>query len=159
MVGAKGLCGCITELMPAAKKGTPPEACKQAALLSAVYIELAGDHLGSCMPAAVFPLCLQNTLRSVHAWQQRQQAAQAEGPTPFVAGLLLWLFPLAALYASGGMVPYTTETPTPAFSHTLPPCSHMLMLSSPPHTPLCKWTGMPAQTRLGLALAIAMKSC
>ena len=43
-----------------------------------------------------------------------------------MAGLLLWLFPLAALYASGGMVPYTTETPTPAFSHTLPPCSHMV---------------------------------
>ncbi len=32
------------------------------------------------------------------------------------------LVPVAALYASGGMLPYTTLTFTPAFSHTLPPC-------------------------------------
>lgn len=38
--------------------------------------------------------------------------------------------PVAALYASGGMLPYTTETFTPAFSYTLPPCS-MSALSTP----------------------------
>ena len=54
--------------------------------------------------------------------------------TPLVVGLLLWLFPLAALYASGGMVPYTTDTPTPAFSHTFPPC--MKSNHSAPCTPL-----------------------
>ena len=40
-------------------------------------------------------------------------------PLPFVFTRLV---PVAARYASGGIVPYTTETPTPAFSHTLPPC-------------------------------------
>ena len=36
-------------------------------------------------------------------------------PAPF------WL--VAALYASAGMEPYTTDTLMPAFSHTLPPCT------------------------------------
>lgn len=35
--------------------------------------------------------------------------------------------PVAARYASGGIAPYTTDTPTPAFSHTFPPCT-----SNPP---------------------------
>ncbi len=39
--------------------------------------------------------------------------------TAFLTSLLT---PVAALYASGGMLPYTTEMLTPAFSHTLPPC-------------------------------------
>ena len=62
-VGAKGLCGCITELMPAAKNGT------------------------------------------------------RSAPLPFGCAV-----PVAARYASAGMLPYTTETLTPAFSQILPPC-------------------------------------
>lgn len=64
MVGANGFLGCMTELIPAAKKGTLP--------------------------------------------------VMASAPFEFILAV-------AARYASGGMLPYTTETFTPAFSQTLPP--------------------------------------
>mmetsp|Transcript_2958 Transcript_2958/g.4981 ORF Transcript_2958/g.4981 Transcript_2958/m.4981 type:complete len:207 (+) Transcript_2958:1093-1713(+) len=67
-----GLCGCITLLMPAAKKG--------------MY---ASDFFASVPP-------------------------------------------VAARYASGGILPYTTDTLMPAFSNTLPPCKTRLMPPPPP---------------------------
>lgn len=48
--------------------------------------------------------------------------------------------PRAARYASGGMVPYTTDTPTPAFSHTAPSCARA---GAPVHVPGALCSGAP----------------
>lgn len=58
MVGANGLCGCITELMPAAKKGTPPVACTEASVLQemALLQHAACGNAHFCLPKGPRPL-------------------------------------------------------------------------------------------------------
>ena len=56
--------GCITELMPAAKKGTPPEACRPAGLLRQ---QIAHGHTANRMPADIDALTsLEERAQAVH---------------------------------------------------------------------------------------------
>mmetsp|Transcript_15462 Transcript_15462/g.38619 ORF Transcript_15462/g.38619 Transcript_15462/m.38619 type:complete len:226 (-) Transcript_15462:32-709(-) len=97
MVGALGFQGCMTEEMPAAKKGTRP----------------ASGSMGLSEP-------------------------------------------VAARYASGGMLPYTTDTFTPAFSHTLPPSSTRVMPPPPPGRVQASWWNfLPSSA----SMAATMESC
>jgi hypothetical protein len=51
----------------------------------------------------------------------------------------------AHLYASGGMLPYTTDTFTPAFSHTLPSASTRVMPPPPSSRVHASWwKGLPS---------------